>query len=277
MIRVGSGLAGGPLFGRSECPTDRRIYVVAKNGTTTHPRSRHRPGRRDTVPQRRQRDLDRRRAGLLGFALAPDFATSGEFYIYMSNLNGDNEVRRYSTSASDHGPPADATSADRILLLPHPNATNHNAGWIGFGPDDMLYIPTGDGAVGANAQSLNSLLGKVLRIDPGSDAFPADPDRDYAIPAGNPYAGATAGLDEIWASGLRNPFRASFDTLTGNLFIGDVGEGLREEIDLAPAGRGRAQLWVELPGRDPRRRQPRVHPPGRRIQPRHRAVRRATR
>jgi len=80
------------------------------------------------------------------------------------------------------------------------------------------------GAVGANAQSLNSPLGKILRIDPGSDAFPGDADRDYAIPAGNPYAGATAGLDEIWASGLRNPFRASFDTLTGNLWIGDVGE-----------------------------------------------------
>jgi Ca2+-binding RTX toxin-like protein len=237
VIRVGSGLAGGPLFVLEVPDGSGRMYVVAKNGTITilDPDTGsvaatpflNVASEISTVGEQ----------GLLGFALAPDFATSGEFYIYMSNLNGDNEVRRYSTLPGTMEQ-ADATSADRILLLPHPNATNHNAGWIGFGPDDMLYIPTGDGAVGANAQSLNSLLGKVLRIDPGSDAFPADPDRDYAIPAGNPYAGATAGLDEIWASGLRNPFRASFDTLTGNMFIGDVGEGLREEIDLAPAGQG---------------------------------------
>ncbi len=234
VIRVGTGLSGGPLFMVEVPDGSGRMYVVEKSGTI-------RILDPDTgTASTPFLDVSLQVAtvgeqGLLGFALAPDFATSGVFYIYMSNTNGDNEVRRYSTFPGNMDL-ADSASANRILLLPHPGATNHNAGWIAFGPDDMLYVLTGDGAVGANAQSLNSPLGKILRIDPSSDAFPADADRDYAIPAGNPYAGATPGLDEIWASGLRNPFRASFDPLTGNLWIGDVGEGTLEEINLAPAG-----------------------------------------
>ena len=235
VVRVAAGLSGGPLFMVEVPDGSGRMYVVEKGGTI-----RILDPATGTVAATPFLSVAGQVAtageqGLLGFAPAPDFATSGVFYIYMTNLNGDNEVRRYSTLPGNMNQ-ADAGSADRILLLPHPGATNHNAGWIGFGPDNLLYIPTGDGAVGANAQSLNSLLGKVLRIDPSSDAFPADSDRDYAIPAGNPYAGATAGLDEIWASGLRNPFRASFDPLTGNLWIGDVGEGALEEINVAPAG-----------------------------------------
>jgi hypothetical protein len=235
VVRVGSGLSGGPLFMLEVPDGTGRMYVVEKAGTI-----RILDPATGTIAATPFLSVAGQVAtageqGLLGFALAPDFATSGTFYIYMTNTNGDNEVRRYSILPGNMSQ-ADASSADRILLLPHPGATNHNAGWIGFGPDNMLYIPTGDGAVGANAQSLSSLLGKVLRIDPSTDAFPGDADRDYAIPAGNPYAGATAGLDEIWASGLRNPFRASFDPLTGNLWIGDVGEGSLEEINLAPAG-----------------------------------------
>ncbi len=124
--------------------------------------------------------------------------------------------------------------------------SNHNGGWMGFGPDGFLYIASGDGGSGGdpqnNAQNLNSLLGKILRIDVNSDSFPTDPNRNYAIPAGNPFAGATAGADEVWLYGLRNPWRASFDSVTGDLWIGDVGQGAREEVDRIPAGVGGLNL-----------------------------------
>ncbi|MEP6785875.1 MAG: PQQ-dependent sugar dehydrogenase [Sphingomonadales bacterium] len=176
--------------------------------------------------------------GLLGVAFAPDFATSHLFYIYMINTAGNIEIRRYLTTGGNNDV-ADPASADIILTIPHPGADNHNGGWIDIGPDGNLYIATGDGGGGGdpsnNAQNPNSLLGKMLRIDARTDAFPADPLRDYAIPATNPYA-TSGGSPEIWMTGLRNPFRASFDTLTGNLYIGDVGQDAIEEIDLVPAG-----------------------------------------
>ena len=171
--------------------------------------------------------------GLLGFATAPDFATSGTFYIYLTNLAGDSELRRYRTFAADRNR-ADPATGDVILAFDQPFA-NHNGGWIGFGPDGFLYIASGDGGSSGdpqnNAQNLSNLLGKMLRIDPSSDAFRADTFRDYAIPAGNPISPAN-GRPEIWAYGLRNPYRASFDTITGNLWIGDVGQGAIEEVDL---------------------------------------------
>lgn len=187
--------------------------------------------------------------GLLGLALAPDFATSGTFYIYMTNTTGNIEIRRYRTLAGNRDQ-ADPTSADAILTIPHTAANNHNGGWIEFGPDGLLYLAVGDGGAGqsANAQNRNLLLGKILRIDPASDAFPADAARDYAIPAGNPFAGG-GGSPEIWAYGLRNPFRASFDSATGNLWIGDVGEGAREEVDLMRPGDGGANFgWNVVEG-----------------------------
>ncbi len=250
VVRVASGLgAGGPLFLLEVPDGSGRVYVVEKTGTirVLDPDS-------GTLAATPFLDVTAEvstagEQGLLGFALAPDFATSGAFYVYLSNLDGNNEVRRYTTLGGGVEQ-ADASSADRILLLSHPSATNHDGGWIGFGPDQMLYIATGDGGTGgANAQSLNSPLGKILRIDPSSDAFAADPDRDYAIPAGNPFAGATAGLDEIWALGLRNPFRANFDPLTGDLWIGDVGEATWEEINLIPAGQAGLNFgWVAQEG-----------------------------
>jgi len=174
--------------------------------------------------------------GLLGFATAPDFATSGRFYVYLTVADGTIEVRRYQTLANNRDQ-ADPASGDAILRIAHPR-TNHNGGWLGFGPDGMLYIGVGDGG-GANdpdnnGQNRSTLLGKMLRIDPSSDGFPNDPDRDYAIPAGNPFTSPNA--PEVWAFGLRNPFRNSFDPLTGNLYIGDVGQDRVEEIDLARAG-----------------------------------------
>ena len=188
--------------------------------------------------------------GLLGFAPAPDFATSGTFYIYLTNLAGDTEVRRYRTLVGNRDR-ADPATADLILTFAQPFA-NHNGGWIGFGPDNFLYIASGDGGSAGdpqnNGQSTNTLLGKMLRLDVASDAFPADPARDYAIPPGNPFA-AAGGRPEIWAYGLRNPFRASFDPITGNLWIGDVGQGAIEEIDLMRPSDGGANFgWRVVEG-----------------------------
>jgi glucose/arabinose dehydrogenase len=175
--------------------------------------------------------------GLLGLAFHPNYATNGLFYVNLTNAAGDTEIREYRAADPNH---ADAASARAILSFDQP-FENHNGGWMAFGPDGFLYIASGDGGSGGdpqnNAQNINSLLGKMLRIDVNGDAFPADAARNYAIPAGNPFA-ATAGADEIWALGLRNPWRASFDTATGDLWIGDVGQGQREEVDVIPAGQG---------------------------------------
>lgn len=186
--------------------------------------------------------------GLLGLALAPDFTASGGFYVFLTNLNGTIEVRRYRTAAGnlDQGDPA---SSDVLIAIPHPGASNHNGGFIEFGPDGFLYLSTGDGG-GANdpdgnAQNRNVLLGKILRIDIAGDGFPGDPLRDYRIPAGNPFA-AGGGAAEIWAYGLRNAFRASFDPLTQNLWIGDVGQGAREEVDLMRATDGGANFGWDI-------------------------------
>lgn len=244
--RVASGLSGGgPVF-ITEIPDGTgRLFVVEKFGAVRilNPAT-------GTFAASPFLDLTGQLAtggeqGLLGLALAPDYATSGTFYVYLTNTSGDNEIRRYQRDASNPDL-ANAASGDRILLSPHPTNTNHNGGWIGFGQDGFLYIASGDGAVSSNAQSLNTLLGKILRIDPSSDAFAADPDRDYAIPVSNPFAGATPGLDEIFASGLRNPFRASFDPLNGDLYIGDVGQNAIEEVDLIPAGVGGLNFGWDL-------------------------------
>jgi glucose/arabinose dehydrogenase len=186
--------------------------------------------------------------GLLGFATAPDFATSGAFYIYMTNGTGTNEVRRFTTLAGDRNR-ADPASGNVILSIPHPGFDNHNGGWIGFGPDDLLYIASGDGGgagdPAGNAQNPNALLGKMLRIDVRSDAFPADDSRDYAIPSGNPFAGS-GGAPEVWALGVRNPFRNSFDPVSGLLLIGDVGQGAVEEVDLMRPTDGGANFGWNL-------------------------------
>ncbi len=176
--------------------------------------------------------------GLLGLAFHPGYATNGQFYVYVTNAAGDLEVRAYQRSAGNPDL-ADAASGDVILTVPHPSFANHNGGWIGFGPDGYLYISTGDGGSGGdpanNAQNPNSLLGKMLRIDVDGDDFAGDAGRDYAIPDDNPFVAASA-ADEIWALGLRNAWRPSFDRATGDLYIADVGQGDREEINFQAAG-----------------------------------------
>jgi glucose/arabinose dehydrogenase len=178
--------------------------------------------------------------GLLGLAFPDDYATSGFFYVYISDSAASNMVRRYTRLTPTTADPA---SAFTILQMADPES-NHNGGWMDFGPDGFLYIATGDGGgandqhgTTGNGQNINSYLGKILRIDPaGPDAFPADATKNYAIPSTNPFFGAIAGLDEIWHYGLRNPWRDSFDRLTGDMWIGDVGQNAFEEIDFVPAG-----------------------------------------
>lgn len=176
--------------------------------------------------------------GLLSMAFHPDYATNGRFFVFLINAAGDIEIREYARSAGNPDV-ADPSSGNVILTIPHPVRDNHNGGWIGFGPDGYLYISTGDGGGGGdpdnNAQNVNSLLGKMLRIDVNGDDFAGDPSRDYAIPDDNPFANG-AGADEIWAVGLRNAWRPSFDRLTGDLYIADVGQGSREEINFQEAG-----------------------------------------
>ena len=187
--------------------------------------------------------------GLLGLAFHPDFANNGYFYVDYTDAAGTTHVTRYTATAPYMtSTTADPLSAQTVLIQTQPQA-NHNGGWVGFGPDNMLYIDFGDGgnandtgpghnAATGNAQDLTIWLGKQLRIDVNGDDFPLDPNKNYAIPPTNPFFGSTTALNEIWQYGLRNPWRASFDRLTGEMWIGDVGQGAIEEVDVVPAGVG---------------------------------------
>jgi glucose/arabinose dehydrogenase len=173
--------------------------------------------------------------GLLSMAFAPDYATSGRFYVYYTADDGTttdgshNRVDEFTVSPNRSQ--ADPTSRHLVIELPHnTGAANHNGGQIAFGPDGKLYIAPGDAATSANSQSANNVLGKVLRIAPTpGGGYTSPPDNPYAAP-GNP------GRDEILHVGLRNPYRFSFDRLTGDLIVGDVGESTEEEVTLLPAG-----------------------------------------
>ena len=192
--------------------------------------------------------------GLLGLAFSPSFAADRTLYVNLTNLAGNTEIRRYRmfTGSSTQ---VDPSTADIILTIAQP-FSNHNGGWMGFSNDGLLYIPTGDGGSGGdplnNAQTTTSLLGKVLRLDVSGDDFPADANRDYRIPAGNAFPGGTAGAPEIFALGLRNPFRASVDAVTGDLIMGDVGQNAIEEINrLRPSGSGTNFGWNLREGTQP--------------------------
>lgn len=174
--------------------------------------------------------------GLLAIAFSPNFGADGLVYMHVNNLAGDTEVRTYQTLAgqTDHLDPA---TADVILNVAQPpGVLYHKGGLFSFDNNGLLLIGIGDGGTSNTAQDTNSLLGKVLRIDVTSDAFPGDADRDYAIPAGNAFPTGAGGAPEIWASGLRNPFRGSVDAQTGDTFIGDVGENGIEEINRIASG-----------------------------------------
>jgi hypothetical protein len=168
--------------------------------------------------------------GLLALAFHPDYATNGRFFVMYTDLGGDLTLSEFHVS----GDPDLAGATENILLtIEHSENTNHNGGTLAFGPDGYLYWSTGDGGGGGdpgeNAQDLTELLGKILRLDVDS----ASP---FAIPAGNPFSSSpVANTKLIWAYGLRNPWRISFDRGTGDVYIGDVGQNLWEEIDYQPA------------------------------------------
>jgi hypothetical protein len=183
--------------------------------------------------------------GLLSMAFAPDYATSHRFYVYYTDTNCPNppgcDERVSEFTANAGGDTASPTSEQILLTIPHPNESNHNGGQLQFGPDGDLYISVGDGGGGddteLNAQNTHTLLGKVLRISPGPTS--------YAIPSGNPFTGpfcsngpnaSGSGCPEIWAYGLRNPWRFSFDSGTGDMVIADVGQNRNEEVDFAHPG-----------------------------------------
>lgn len=166
--------------------------------------------------------------GLLGLAFHPEYANNGFFYVYYTNLSGDSQISRFSVSADPNI--ADPASELEMLTINQP-FSNHNGGHIAFGPDDMLYIAVGDGGSGGDpnnfSQNLGTLLGKILRLD-------VDLPAPY-IPADNPFIDNTAAQNEIWAYGVRNPWKFSFDSQTGDLWMADVGQGAWEEINRQPS------------------------------------------
>ena len=177
--------------------------------------------------------------GLLGLAFHPDYANNGKFYVNYTGSGGDTRIAEYQVSAADPNI-ADPGSARIIMFYDQP-FSNHNGGWVGFGPDGYLYISAGDGGSandpGNRAGNLGRFLGKLHRIDvDGGDDFPADPNQNYEIPADNPFVGTPGAVESIWAYGLRNPWRTSFDRETGDLWIADVGQNVREEVNFQPAG-----------------------------------------
>lgn len=169
--------------------------------------------------------------GMLSMAFHPDYRTNGWFFVNYTDRNGDTHIERFKVSSNPDV--ADARSAQLILKVDQPYA-NHNGGLVMFGPDGMLYIGMGDGGSGGdphgNGQNPRALLGKMLRINVSR----AEP---YTIPVGNPYTNGVGGAPEVWATGMRNPWRFAFDRATGLLYIGDVGQDRSEEVDVAPANR----------------------------------------
>jgi glucose/arabinose dehydrogenase len=171
--------------------------------------------------------------GLLSLAFAPDYAESGYFYIWYTPTSGGTALSRFRVSGDPNV--ADATSEQVVLSVGQP-FDNHNGGRLQFGPDGMLYLGLGDGGAANDpdqrAQDGTTLLGKLIRID-------VDPvHQTYAIPPDNPFVGNGSVRDEIWALGLRNPWKISFDSMTGDLFIADVGQNQREEVNFQPASSG---------------------------------------
>jgi glucose/arabinose dehydrogenase len=171
--------------------------------------------------------------GLLGLAFSPSYAGNGLFYVDYTLANDDVRVVQYRRSSSS--PDLAAAASERVVLtIPH-RYTNHNGGQLAFGPDGDLYVGVGDGGneddPDGNGQNTDTLVGKILRIDPS-------PRGGYTVPPANPFLRQSGKRPEIWAYGLRNPWRFSFDRLTGDLVIGDVGQDLQEEVDFARAGTG---------------------------------------
>ncbi|HKY02793.1 MAG TPA: PQQ-dependent sugar dehydrogenase [Burkholderiales bacterium] len=246
---VGSGFTQ-PVF-LTAPKGDQRLFVVEKGGIIKTLQN----GSVSTYLDISDRVDAANERGLLGMAFDPNFATNGRFYVnYIDKTTLNTVVGSFVAPVPASGA-ADASSFLPTLTVQQPaGLSNHKAGWIGFRPGDggNLYIATGDGGSANDpnnrAQNLNDNLGKILRVTPLAGG-------GYTIPTGNPYAGATPGNDEIWAVGLRNPYRNSFDRLNGDLWIADVGQNTREEINLeivgTPAGRNYGWRALEGSGDNP--------------------------
>jgi len=229
MLHVVTSALSSPVYATSPPGDTLRLFVVEQAGLV-------RVLRNDTLlatpflDVRGQIDAGGER-GLLSIAFHPQYATNGRFYVYFTNPNGDIRIVRYLVSADSNV--ADEASADTVIGVPHPGQANHNGGQLQFGPDGMLYAGLGDGGGGgdpdSNGQDKHALLGKLLRLNVNGAS-------GYTIPPTNPFASDTSGAPEIWALGLRNPWRFSFDRTTGDLYIGDVGQGAWEEVDVQEAG-----------------------------------------
>jgi glucose/arabinose dehydrogenase len=226
-----------PVFATDAGDGSGRLFVVEKGGTIRildGGRLLARPflDIRDRVLSRGSEQ------GLLGLAFAPDFQRSGYFYVDYIDRSGNTVISRFQAGKSANS--ADSGSEIKVLGIDQP-ASNHNGGMLAFGPDGYLYVGTGDGGREGdpfhNGQNPQTLLGKLLRLD-----VTTDPTKPYTIPPSNPWVTAKyngqAVLPEIWAIGLRNPWRFSFDRKTGDLCIGDVGQNTYEEIDRIAAGAG---------------------------------------
>ena len=237
---VGVGRFDSPLYVTSPPRDTRRLYVVEQGGRIRVVRG----GQTLAAPflDIRPLVLSGGEQGLLSVAFPPDHGTTGLFYVYYTARSGRQRVVEYRRASPER---ADPGSARVVLEMADPEA-NHNGGMMQFGPDGRLYIATGDGGGGddqhgtrGNAQDLGSLLGKLLRIDPRARGG-----KPYSVPADNPFVGRAGARPEVWASGLRNPWRFSFDRSTRALNVGDVGQDAVEEVDFVPGnGRGANFGW----------------------------------
>jgi glucose/arabinose dehydrogenase len=221
--------AASPVF-LTAPPGDARQFIVERAG-------RVRIMQNNVLLVRPYLDISARvftggEGGMLSLAFDPRYASNGYVYVYYIDNSQNIVIERFTVSPNANL--IDPLSGLVIIRIAHPDFQNHFGGQVAFGPDGFLYLGTGDGGGGGdplrNAQNLNSLLGKLLRLDVGNATI-AQP---YAIPPSNPYAGQTGRRGEIWASGLRNPWRFTFDET--QVFIADVGQDLREEVNIAPAG-----------------------------------------
>lgn len=240
LVRVGH--FSSPIYVSAPPGDTHRVFVVERAGRIMVVRN----GRRVKRPflDIRGRVSEGGERGLLSMAFAPDYARSGRFYVYYTDNGGDIRVAQYRRSRNPDR--ALAGSARNVIRIEHSQFPNHNGGQLQFGPDGLLYIGVGDGGSEGDpnntGQNLGTLLGKILRIAP-------QPRGGYGIPAGNPFGG-NGQRREIYAYGLRNPWRFSFDRRTGALAIGDVGQDRFEEIDYEPRGaaRGRNFGWSHFEG-----------------------------
>lgn len=237
---ITSGLTA-PVF-LAQPRDDGRIFVVEQAGRIRVIRD----GVLQTTPflDITTRVLSGGERGLLSVAFHPQYATNRFFYVYFTTQpNGDIRIERFTATADPEV--ADPTTTKLIITIPHNQASNHNGGLVSFGLDGMLYAGVGDGGGGGDpfqtGQNQNALLGSLLRLDVSGDP--------YTIPSNNPFVGQAGKRGEIWAKGLRNPWRYAFDPPTGLLYIADVGQNAREEINVMPASQAGVNYgWSVMEG-----------------------------